>query len=78
MQRDALVQLTAIMGEGAYQNALVLDALAETLMLRKQPDAAIALLQRSLALTASKCPSTHPVYQERQALLDQARRAAVP
>lgn len=64
------------MGADAYQNALVLDALAETLMQRKQPDAAIALLQRSLALTASKYPTTHPVYRERQALLYRARQAA--
>lgn len=76
VQRDALARLSAIMGEGAYQNALVLDALAETLMLAHRPREAAAALQQALALTAGKYPATHPTYQERLRNLREAEQAA--
>ena len=76
VQRDALARLSAIMGEGAYQNALVLDALAETLMLAHRPREAAAALQQALALTAGKYPATHPIYQERLRNLREAEQAA--
>lgn len=76
VQRDALAKMEKIYGPDDYQNALLLDALAETLVKANRNDEAIAARQRALALTAKKYPKTHPIYRERADKLRQAQQAA--
>ncbi|MEP6907299.1 MAG: serine/threonine-protein kinase [Pseudoxanthomonas sp.] len=75
VQRNALQQLDRILGPQAYQNALLLDALAETLMQAHRYNEAASTLQRALALTAKEYPQTHPLYLERAEKLREAKLA---
>lgn len=75
VQRNALQRLDGILGPQAYQNALLLDALAETLMAAHRYDEATIVLQRALALTAKEYPQTHPLYLERAEKLQEAKLA---
>lgn len=76
VQRKALARLQTIMGKDAYQASLILDALAGTLMQAQKPTEAAEVMRQSLALTAKKYPSEHPVYQERLQHLQEAEQAA--
>jgi serine/threonine-protein kinase len=61
VQREALTRLGAIMGPTAYQNALLMRALADTLEQQKDRRAeAEALRRESLQIVASKYPDTEP------------------
>ncbi len=75
-QRDALKRLSAIMGAQAYQNALLMDGLADTLMRTHRYGDAAAVLQQAMALTAKEYPPTNAEYKERAERLRQAREAA--
>ncbi|MET0892227.1 MAG: serine/threonine-protein kinase [Pseudoxanthomonas sp.] len=75
IQRDALQRLHGILGAQAYQNALLLDALAETLMEARRYGEAESTLRHALALTAKEYPQTHPVYLERAVKLNEAKLA---
>lgn len=65
VQRDAIAHLHAILGPNAYQNALLLDALTDTLMRAHRPREALLTMRESLALTAVKYNTGHPLYQAR-------------
>ena len=75
VHREALARLQTIMGKDAYQSTLLLDALAETLLLAKKPQAAATVIRQALALTASQYPPEHPVYQERLQHLQEAEQS---
>lgn len=66
VQREALDRLGAIMGPDAYQNALVADALADTLEDRGSYAEAVALRRRALALTERKYAADHRFVASRQ------------
>ncbi|MBZ0087494.1 MAG: serine/threonine-protein kinase [Thermomonas sp.] len=76
IQRDAITRLHAILGPTAYQNALLLDALTDTLMRAGRPVEALATMRESLALTASKYSTDHPLYQGRMKALHEIEQAA--
>ncbi len=76
IQRDAIARLHAILGPKAYQNALLLDALTDTLMRAKRPQDALVTMRESLAITAEKYPSSHPLYQSRLKALHEIEQAA--
>ncbi len=65
IQREALAKLEAIMGPEAYQNALLADALAETLEMsagkRKEAE---DLRRHSLKIVETKFPRTSPVWAD--------------
>ncbi|MDI1252322.1 serine/threonine-protein kinase [Thermomonas sp.] len=76
IQRDAMARLSVILGPKAYQNALLQDALAETLIKAHRYGEATTILRDALMLTLKQYPNTHPVYLERKATLDEAVRLA--
>ncbi len=75
IQREAIAHLHALLGPKAYQNALLLDALTDTLMRAKRPREALVTMRESLALTASKYPTEHPLYQSRLKALHEIEQA---
>jgi serine/threonine-protein kinase len=76
IQRDALARLSVILGPEAYQNALLQDALAETLVNAHRYREAAAVLRDALTITLKKYPNTNPVYLERKNKLNEAERLA--
>lgn len=76
VQRDALARLNTILGPKAYQNALLLDELASTLMLSKRYSEAANMRRRALTITASKYDAHHPLYKTRAQALAEAEQAA--
>lgn len=75
VQRDALAKIERIFPDD-YENALLLDALAETLAKAQRFDEAIAVMQRALALTAKKYSQTHAIYRERMDRVQEIQRQA--
>ena len=71
VQRDAAARLAAIMGPDAYQNALIADALADTLERRDKVAEALALRRRALALAQAKYAPDHRLALVRQTALAQ-------
>lgn len=70
IQRQALERLGEIMGKDAYQNVLLLDALASTLEYTSQGRAeAETLRQRSLEIVESKYSKNHDLWSEYAYLL---------
>jgi hypothetical protein len=76
IQRDALARLAAILGPDAYQNALLLDALGETLLAANQLDEAGKVAARALQITLATYPKGHPVVVEREAAVQRVQDAA--
>lgn len=70
-QTEALSRLREAMGEQAYQNALLMDALATTETLRGKLKAAAGWSAQARALAEQRYPPTHPAVYMRQ--LAQAR-----
>ena len=65
-QREARRRIAALLGPTAYQNSLVGDDLADTLMHEAGTrDEEIALRRESLKLTEAKLPKTHPLWAQR-------------
>ncbi len=65
-QREAKKQIATLLGPTAYQNSLIDDDLADTLMLRAGTRAeVIALRREALGLTEAKLPRTHPLWSMR-------------
>ncbi|HEY0661600.1 MAG TPA: serine/threonine-protein kinase [Lysobacter sp.] len=77
IQRDALARLADILGPDAYQNALLLDALGETLLAANKLDEAGEVAARALQITRVTYPKGHPVVVEREAAVQRVRDAAV-
>jgi serine/threonine-protein kinase len=71
IQREALEKVTNLMGKDAYQNSLVIDALAGTL--EKKPQARdkdgnkeiVELRRRALSITEMKYPKTSSLWAQR-------------
>ena len=78
VQRDALAQLHRTMGEDAYQNVLLLEALAETLLAEGRNAEAAMALRRALALTATTYGKEHALYKEGERQLQEAEQQAAP
>ncbi len=76
IQRDAMSRVSTILGPEAYQNALLQDALAETLVKAHRYREAAAVLRDAMKITLKEYPNTHPVYLERKVALDEAERLA--
>ncbi len=72
-QREARHRIAALLGPAAYQNSLIADDLADTLMLEAGTrDEEIALRRESLKLTEAKLPKTHPLWAQRALSLARA------
>ncbi len=73
IQRQASQKLAQQMGQDAYQNCLIDDALADTLERRgKSADEVLALRRHALELTEKKYPKTGPLWAERATALARA------
>ncbi|MBV2209132.1 MAG: protein kinase [Thermomonas sp.] len=68
-QKDALTRLRKIIGPKAYQNVLILDALADTLHLQKRYTEELPLRRESLAITTQKYDATNENYKNREQAL---------
>jgi len=78
-QREARRRIAALLGPAAYQNSLIADDLADTLMLEPGTrDEEIALRRESLKLTEAKLPRTHPLWAQRALSLARALASSTP
>ena len=78
-QREARRRIAALLGPTAYQNSLIADDLADTLMLEPGTrDEEIALRRESLQLTEAKLPRTHPLWAQRALSLARALASNTP
>ena len=78
IQRNALAQLTRILGPDDYMMVDMQFMLAETLALAHRFDEAARLLERSLALVSKAHSTNHPDYLEAKKLLDKVRQGKTP
>ncbi len=78
IQRNALAQLSRIVGPDDYANIDTHFTLAETLALAHRFDEAAKLLERCLALVAKTHSTSHPDYLETKKLLDKVRQGKTP
>lgn len=78
LQRNALAQLTRILGPDDYMFVDLQFTLAETLALAHRFDEAATLLERCLALVAKAHSTSHPDYLEVKKLLEKVRQGKTP
>lgn len=78
VQRNALAQLSRIVGPDDYANLETHFTLAETLALAHRFDEAAKLLEWCLALVARTHSTSHPDYLETQEFLNKVRRGKTP
>ncbi|MBP3984133.1 serine/threonine protein kinase [Pseudoxanthomonas helianthi] len=78
VQRNALAQLSRIVGADDYTNVTAHFTLAETLAFAHRFDEAADQLERCLALIARKHSTSHPDYLEAKELLERVRQGKPP
>ncbi|MEO5629966.1 MAG: tetratricopeptide repeat protein, partial [Thermomonas sp.] len=78
IQRNALTQLTRIVGPDDYMLVDMHFMLAETLALAHRFDEAADLLERCLTIIAQAHSTSHPDFLEAKKLLDKVRKGKTP
>ncbi|MCB1568878.1 MAG: tetratricopeptide repeat protein, partial [Xanthomonadales bacterium] len=78
IQRNALAQITRILGPDDYAQVTMQFTLAETLALAHRFDEAATLLEDCLARIAKAHSTSHPDYLDAKKLLDKVRQGKTP